>query len=237
MAETQDPPARLARTVMRAADRAVLATGRAGSGWPYASLVLVALDLDATPILLVSALAEHTRNIAADDRVALLFDGTGGLPRPLEGPRVTVTGRAAPTPNPHRRARYLARHPDAALYADFTDFAVHSVTVTGAHLVAGFGRIHRLGAADLMLDAGAVASLAAAEAGLLADANSRFAEPLDAVLAERTGRPGGGWRLTGLDPDGCDARRDGEVARLPFETTRTDPEAVRAALWGMLGGG
>jgi hypothetical protein len=237
MAETQDPPARLARTVMRAADRAVLATQSTGSGWPYASLVLVALDLDATPILLVSALAEHTRNIAADDRVALLFDGTGGLAQPLEGPRVTVTGRAAPTADPHRRARYLARHPDAALYADFTDFAVHTVTVTGAHLVAGFGRIHRLGRADLMLDADATAPLAAAEAGLLADANSRFAEALDAVLAERTGRPGDGWRLTGIDPDGCDVRRDGEVARLPFAEALTDPEAVRAVVWRLLGGG
>ncbi len=238
MTRTQEPPVRLARTVMRSVDRAVLATRRGDDGWPYGSLVLVTLGLDATPILLVSTLAEHTRNIAADDRVSLVFDGTAGLAQPMEGPRVTVLGRAAPAADPHLRVRYLARHPDAALYANFTDFAVHAITVTTAHLVAGFGRIHRIGAADLLLDADAVAPLAAAEAGLLAKVNDRFCDALDRVVAERTGDAGdrsGGWRLTGIDPDGCDARRGGKVARLAFDEPLTDPEAVHGALSRLFG--
>ena len=76
---------RAARDLVRGLDRAALATalpphpsGEAGAAWPYASLVLVAVDHDLSPILLLSDLAEHTQAIAADDRVSLLFDGTGG---------------------------------------------------------------------------------------------------------------------------------------------------------------
>src|SRR5260221_12401044 len=84
------PPAALtARRLLRSLDRAWLATSLAASlgGGPYASLVLVATAPDGSPLLLVSDLAQHAVNIAAEPRVALLFDGTAGLPRPLAGPR------------------------------------------------------------------------------------------------------------------------------------------------------
>ncbi|HMK67629.1 MAG TPA: heme iron utilization protein, partial [Stellaceae bacterium] len=55
-------PARQAMTVMQTADRAYLATSQAG--WPFASLVLAALDSDGTPMLLISNLSEHSKNIA-----------------------------------------------------------------------------------------------------------------------------------------------------------------------------
>ncbi len=100
---TSDSTAADARALMRVADTATLATaGRDPAGWPHASLVLVALDHDASPILLLSDLAEHSKNAAGDDRVSLLFDGTAGLAERLTGPRLGVRGahredrRAAP---------------------------------------------------------------------------------------------------------------------------------------------
>src|SRR4030095_8703618 len=94
-----DDPARTVRELVRSLDRAVLASALPGAGgdagWPYASLVLVAVDHDLAPILLLSDLAEHSKAIAADGRVSLLFDGTHGLGQPLTGPRVTLVGRAA----------------------------------------------------------------------------------------------------------------------------------------------
>ncbi|MEI9901889.1 MAG: pyridoxamine 5'-phosphate oxidase family protein [Hyphomicrobium sp.] len=84
----------MVRELVRGFDRASLATVLAGENWPYASLVLVALDHDLSPILLMSDLALHSKAIAADDRVSLLFDGTAGLDQPLTGPRVTLLGRA-----------------------------------------------------------------------------------------------------------------------------------------------
>ena len=136
-----DRPAEDARALLRGARQATLATA-AHDGWPFASLVLIAHGPDGAPLLLLSDLAEHSRNIAADDRVSLLIDGTGGFDDPLSGPRLTVLGRALRSAEPDHRRRFLARHPGAAQYADFADFAVYRMAIDSAHLVAGFGSIH-----------------------------------------------------------------------------------------------
>ncbi len=73
-----------ARRLIRGRDRAALATSLAG--WPYASLVVTACDSDASPLLLLSDLAQHTRNLVADPRVSLLFEDTGEHADPLAGP-------------------------------------------------------------------------------------------------------------------------------------------------------
>jgi len=227
-------PGRLARAVIRGVDRATLATiGRAGTpeaGAPYASLVLAGLDHAARPLLLISQLADHTRNLQADPRVSLLFDGTAGLAEPLTGPRVTVQGVAAPTADPADRARFLARHPGAAMYADFKDFAFWRVEPARAHMVAGFGRIHWIDPAELRFDTAATAALAAAEADIIAHMNADHAEAIQLYATRLLGHSGEGWTMTGVDPEGVDLRRAGEVARLAFEAPVDGPEAARAAL-------
>ena len=140
----EDDPAVVGRQLLHAAATASLGTIGHDGGWPYASLVLVAADDDATPILLLSDLAAHSQNIAADDRVSLLIDGTAGLDDPLTGPRLTILGRAARSDDPRHRERYRARHATAESYAGFGDFAFYRVAVQNAHLVAGFGRIHAI---------------------------------------------------------------------------------------------
>ncbi|WP_042690530.1 HugZ family protein [Azospirillum sp. B506] len=236
-------PALRARRLMRACDRAALATAqrpaddRAGTdsdaaGWPYPSLVLVAFDHDGSPLLLLSTLADHTRNLLVDGRVGLLFDGTAGLAQPLTGARLSVLGRAERSDDPVHRARYLRRHPDAAFYAGFGDFAIYRVAVERAHLVAGFGRIHWLSAAELDLPAAAPA-LATAEEALLDRLNgegygSKLAPATDAERIVTS--DGESWSLTGLDPEGCDLRRGGYVARVDFEQRIHDPESAKLTL-------
>lgn len=238
-------PATSARRLMRACDRAALATAQrpddsgsadtAGAdtgGWPYPSLVLVAFDHDGSPLLLLSTLADHTRNLLADGRVGLLFDGTAGLAQPLTGARLSVLGRAEQSDDPAHRARYLRRHPDAAFYAGFADFAIYRVTVERAHLVAGFGRIHWLSAAQLDLPASAPV-LAAGEAELLDRLNGEGYGPrlVPSTDQDGTGQgEGEGWSLTGVDPEGCDLRRGGYVARVDFEQRIHDPESARLML-------
>ena len=145
-----------ARALLRAARQATLATtlstggAQNRDGWPFASLVLIAHDRDGSPLLLLSDLAEHSRNIEADDRVSLLIDGTAGLADPLTGPRLTVLGRARRSADASHRRGFLAAHPEAALYADFSDFSIYHVAVDSAHLVAGFGRIQWISAAALL---------------------------------------------------------------------------------------
>jgi hypothetical protein len=209
---------------MRATDRAALATSQ--TGWPFASLVLVALDHDASPLLLISDLSEHAKNIKAERRVSLLFDGTQGLDDPLTGPRVTVLGEAAPVEDARLRARFLARHPAAELYAGFADFHLHRVSIARAHLVAGFGRIHWVEARDLLVTPDD--SFARAEPSTLAAVNE---DPKIVNAAVRSlGLGGEGWRVTGADPEGLDIRRVGSIARLALPLPSLSAEAVRDAL-------
>ena len=136
------------RDLMRAQATAALGTLMAGA--PYVSLVLVAFDADGAPLLLLSRLAQHTRNLLADPNVSLLFDGTAGLEDPLAGPRLTVIGKIAACPDPAALERYIERHPSAELYAGFSDFKLYKVTIARAHSVAGFGQIRWIEAAELL---------------------------------------------------------------------------------------
>ncbi|HVR67160.1 MAG TPA: pyridoxamine 5'-phosphate oxidase family protein [Verrucomicrobiae bacterium] len=154
-AKPQAVPAELVRKLLRGADRAALATSLSAAAyqaWPYASLVLVATAEDGSPILFISDLSEHAKNIAADNRVSLLIDGTTGLKDPLTGPRVSILARAVRADLPELKARFLARNPGAKIYAGFADFHVYRLEVTRAHFVAGFGRIHWIEAAEIIGD-------------------------------------------------------------------------------------
>ena len=228
------PPALVARQVMRAVDRAYLGTlmrpEAPGAGQPYTSLVLVALDHDASPILLISALADHTKNLLASPAVSLLFDGTAGLEEPLTGPRVTVQGTARQSADAQDRARFVARHPSAEMYAGFKDFTVWRVQIERGHLVAGFGRIHWIEGRELRYDASAAAALRIAEAEIVAHMNGEHADAVQLYAAKLLGRAGGDWRMTGVDPEGADLRRGGEVARLAFDRPVHDAEQARAEL-------
>ncbi len=221
-----DTAAASARRLMRALDRATLATSL--EGWPYASLVLVALDHDASPLLLLSDLAEHSKNIKRDPRLSLLFDGTAGRDDPLTGPRVSVLGEAQLDADPRRLARFTARHPAAAGYAGFADFKLYRVAVARAHLVAGFGRIDWI-AADALRQSDADPALAAAESDILAHMNADHADTLDLYATRLAGQSGTGWRLTGIDPEGADLRRAGGVARLDFGRPVRNAQEVRRA--------
>jgi len=231
MATTERAAGRRARAVIRACDRAVLATAlEDGDGWPYGSLVLAACDGDGSPLLLVSTLAVHTRNMAGDSRVSLLYDGTAGLDDPLTGPRVTVLGRVVADAAPGPRARFLARHPSAAGYADFGDFGVYKVVIERAHMVAGFGEIRWIAGDDLLFPIDDCAPLMATEADIVAHMNADHGAALDLYATVQLGLSGTGWTMTGIDPEGCDLRRGGAVARLDFESPIAGPDEARKTL-------
>lgn len=234
---------RTARGLLRGLDRAALATalpaspeghgGQGSAAWPYASLVLVAVDHDLSPILLLSDLAEHTRAIAAESRVSLLFDGTGGLDQPLTGARITLLGRIERTTDPRLAQRFLARHPDAAMYAGFKDFHFYRVVPERAHLVAGFGKIRWLEASELL--PAMAPGLTDSEAGIVSHMNEDHAEALQLYAVKLLGLPGGAWRMTGIDAEGIDLRRAGQVARLPFDAPLANAGEARKTLVALVG--
>ena len=228
-AETETPGTKTRRLV-RSCDRASLATALADGNWPYASLVMTACGHDAAPLLLISDLAEHTRNIAADPRGALLFDATAGLDNPLTGARVTVMGKLTASDDEGLLQRYVARHPDSAGYAEFTDFRLFRMEVERAHIVAGFGDIHWIDGADIKFDDTGVGALAAAEAEIVEHMNDDHADAVQLYATNLLGLPGEGWTMTGVDAEGADLRNGGAVARLSFDRVVADAEAARAEL-------
>jgi len=228
MNQAAESPEATARHLLRGQATASLSSLLAPDGWPYVSLVLTACDHDGAPILLISTLAEHTRNVRADARVSLLFDGTGGLEEPLTGPRLSLLGRAEISAEPRLRARFLARHPGAAMYADFKDFAFYRIAPARAHLVAGFGRIHWLEPGQLMRPL--PPALIAAEAGIVAHMNQDHRDAIQLYANRLLGRAGDGWLMTGCDAEGCDLRQGGEIARVDFAAPVLDAEQARAEL-------
>jgi hypothetical protein len=201
----------------------------AGSGDPYCSLVNVATTAAGAPILLISQLAVHTKNILADPRVSLMLDER--KPRdPLEGARVMLMGTAAVTEDPEARRRYLVRHPDAEMYAGFKDFAFYEVTLKGAHLVAGFGRIVDIAAADLLTDVSGAEALLAAEPDAIAHMNADHADACRLYATRLLGAPDGDWRCVGCDPEGLDLQLDRNARRLAFPQRVGSPGALRQVL-------
>lgn len=223
-------PAEAARTLVRQARKASLATLEKGTGLPYASLVTVATEPDGTPVLLVSRLAVHTQNLLADPRASLLFDGSGADGDPLAGGRVTLVGRFERTDSATTRTRFLARQPGAAMYVDFPDFAFLALRPERAHYIGGFGRIVDLSAADLLQPVADSAALIAAEADIVAHMNADHPEAVALYATRLLAAPAGAWAMTGIDPFGLDLVA-GELARRLWFGARVDtPDAARVTL-------
>ena len=204
-------PAALARRLMRGARTAALATLDAATGAPFASLVTVATDPASQLLLLLSTLAAHTRNLAADPRASLLIDDRSTGPRAdaLAGVRLTLIGRIgqlgrSDPGEAQARYRFLARHPEAAVYAGFRDFAIYRMSLETAHLVAGFGRINDLAATDLLVDLSGAEDLVAAEAEIVDHMNADHAETTRRYATALLGEPDGPWQVVGCDPFGLD---------------------------------
>jgi heme iron utilization protein len=118
---------------------------RDGVGFPFVSLVLPALSPEGVPVLLLSDLSDHAKNLKRDPKASLLFDGTLELKEPLTGPRLTLLGEVRRSENQAAdKALYLAQQPSAEMYVNFGDFHCYRFTILEGLFVAGFGRIHRI---------------------------------------------------------------------------------------------
>ncbi len=218
-----------ARCLLRAARQASLAT--AAGGAPFVSLVTPATDAGLGVLLWLSSLAEHTRQLAAEPRCCLLFQGAATGANPQTTPRISITGTAQRLDDARLKARWLARHPYAAMYADFADFSLWRVQPEAALLVGGFARALRLRAAQFLPDSAAQALLAEAEQDVIQHMNQDHPAALGRI-ATRLGGAAGPWRLVALDQDGCDLA-DGQVClRLAFSRPVSEIAALREELVG-----
>ena len=238
MAETREQLGRAIRVLMRSCRSATLSTrlareGASGGdidGWPYGSLVTVALDHLGAPLLLFSDLSDHTRNLKADARAALLFEQTSRRRNPQRGPRVTIMGRVRKTRRPADAQRFTAMHPESAMYSGFGDFNFYRMSVERAHWVGGFAKAQWRTGRHVVAPPSAAKALAEAEAGILDHMNADHADAIDLYAAKLLKRKGTGWRMIGIDPDGADLECGGRFARLAFPETVADAGQVRDVL-------
>ena len=223
---------RLTRLLLRKSRQGALATLMAGRGDPYCSLVNVASHPDGSPILLISRLAVHTKNILADGRVSLMLDERAEGD-PLEGARIMLLGRAddvALDDVAMVRRRYLNAHPSAEAFVDFKDFSFFLIRATNVHLVAGFGRIVDLAPEQFLTPVADAQALLDAEQGAIDHMNADHRDAINLYATKLLGAAPADWRCTGCDPAGIDLAAGRLTLRLDFPERVTGPEALRNML-------
>lgn len=227
-----------ARTLVAGRSAGVLSTVAADSdGCPFGSLAPFGLDDVGRPVLCVSDLAEHTRNLQRDRRASLLVsEPSSDGADPLAVGRVTLVGEAVLVPAGEvraARAAHLAGNPHARYYVDFGDFSLWRLTVDAVRYVGGYGRMSWVEANAYA--AAAPDPLAPMAADVLEHLNNDHADACLLVTRHLAGQCDVTEACaTAVDRYGVDlaARTPaGQVrVRLGFPVEATDAESVRVAV-------
>lgn len=225
-----DAARRLAHTLLRTERHGALATLDPETGAPAASRVSLATSMAGQPIFLISQLSAHFGALEADPRAGLML-GMPGAGDPLAHARLSLQGRARKLDGAERteaRRRFLGRHPKAALYADFTDFAFWCLEIEKASLNGGFARAYAPRPSDLLIDV--PEGFAEMEGGAVEHMNEDHADAIALYATALLGEAAGEWQLACLDPGGLDLVCGDRHARLFFEPALTTPEELRPRL-------
>jgi putative heme iron utilization protein len=224
-----------ARTLVGATNVGALAT-LTGDGDPWASLVTYGLLDDGSPVLCLSRLAEHGRNVADDPRVSLVVTQVDAPADPLAAARVTLAGRVARPADPdaadEARAAHLAGVKAARMYIDFSDFSLWVIRVERVRWVGGYGRMDS--ASGAAYAASSADPVATSSASAVAHLNDDHADALLVIARALAGHPDAtAARCTGLDRYGVDLTvhtpRGRAPARVAFDGALDDASQLRAA--------
>jgi len=229
-----------ARKFLRSTHSGILSTHSTRfEGYPFGSVAPFVLDHQCQPVILISNIAEHTRNIIANPKVSLLvFAGAEDL---QANARLTLLGEAAridKNEDANLRARYLRYLPQAASYFDMHDFAFYRIRIQQARYIGGFGKMSWLSDADLLSDMPAAESpLAGQETGIIEHMNADHAENLVNYCRHYHGIDAGHVQMLGIDCDGFDvsasAGGNNVLLRFDFNEQIHDAQSARAALVAM----
>ncbi|OBK35473.1 pyridoxamine 5'-phosphate oxidase [Mycobacterium sp. 1245111.1] len=230
---TQPSAAEQARTIAAAGNAATLATLTV-DGDPWASLVAYGL-VDGAPVLCVSNLAEHGRNLAHDPRASLSIVAASGDSDPLATGRITLAGVVAAPHGADRdaaRAAYMEAVPAARFYIEYSDFTLWVLRVDRVRWVGGYGRMDSASGADYLAAEPDPVSPAAARA--IAHLNVDHADALASMTRAFGGYPDADQAVcTGIDRYGLDlrvhTRRGVAYTRVGFPQPLTSAEQLRSA--------
>lgn len=199
-------------------------------GYPFASVSPFVLDAAGNPVILISNLAEHTKNIDADPRVSLLVYPCADDAQAVG--RVTLTGRAARLPDKNGFGeRYLRYLPQAHDYFAAHDFYFYRIQVENIRYIGGFGKIHWVRTEHYAPPP--TAALVEAEAGILAHMNADHRDNMRDYCRHLCACDAVDVEMVGIDYDGFDLRADGKLLRFDFPEPITSPQEARTALVAM----
>ncbi len=228
------PGQRTASEFLRAGRYGVLATqSRSLPGYPFGSITPYVLSAVGEPVIYISTLAEHTKNIGADGRVSLTVFDPADAADPQAGARLTWLGDAyalAADAAAAIAARYYRFFPAAAAYAGTHNFSFYALRPLRLRYIGGFGKIGWIEPQEIDL----TNPLADAEAGIVAHMNDDHADAVRAYCRHFFGRDPQQASLVGADADGVDLLADGAVLRLPFAARAPDSTALRQQLIELL---
>jgi putative heme iron utilization protein len=205
-----------ARRLLRRARTAALGTNDRAPGCPYVSLANIATDGQGHPVIFISRLAWHTRNIEADARASIMVAETPAQGDALTGSRVTIMGRFEKCDAAGIALRYAHHHPAARMYLGFPDFSFWRLEPRKIHAVAGFGRIETMEPDEVFLPRSLAADVMTGAQDAIDHMNEDHADAVRLYAVKLLAAKPGKWRLTAIDPDGAHLELDGEVLRLAF---------------------
>lgn len=202
-------------------------------GYPFGSVAPFVLGHDCQPVLLISSIAEHTKNIILNPKVSLLvFAGAEDL---QANARLTLLGSAVKIEKDDAdlRARYLRYLPQAASYFDMHDFAFYRINLTHARYIGGFGNMSWLSSDDFFSTT-VDSRLAAQETAIIEHMNADHAHSLIAYCQHFHQVKATQAQMLGLDSDGFDVNINNgtevKILRFNFDHPIHDAQSARAAL-------
>jgi putative heme iron utilization protein len=203
---TRPSAAEEARSIAASTNIGTLAT-LTENGDPWASFVTYGL-LDGAPVLCVSKMAEHGRNLLNDPRASISVVAPDGHADPLASGRVTLAGVvAAPDGKELEAAReaHLAAVAAAKYYIDYSDFALWVLRVQRVRWVGGYGRMDSTTGDDYA--AAAPDPVRPNAAGAIAHLNADHCDSLVRMARSLGGYPDTDSAVcTGIDRYGLDLR-------------------------------
>ncbi|MGB7815883.1 MAG: DUF2470 domain-containing protein [Methylotenera sp.] len=225
-----------ARQFLHSTHSGILSTHSAKfEGYPFGSVAPFVLDHDCQPVILISNIAEHTKNITVNPKVSLLvFADTEDL---QANARLTLLGEAIKInkDDADLHARYLRYIPQAAGYFDMHDFAFYRIQIAQARYIAGFGKMSWMAGVDMTPLAN---QLAAVETSIIEHMNADHMDSLNAYCRHFHGFRAQRVEMLGIDCDGFDVKAEddtglSQILRFNFEEPISDAVTARAALVAM----
>ena len=211
----------------------------------YSTFTLAAFDYDLSPILLLSDLSEHTKNIREKKSASLMlceerrlykffpkFDNKfSSYEDPMSRPRVTLIGKLKKTRDPNHKKRFISRHPASNLYANFADMNFYKMDIKSAHLIGGFAQVKWFTSEEILCKN--FSNFKESEENIISHMNSCHKASIKMYINHLmkseipTTQRNGDWNITGIDPDGFDLRKKKITARFFFEKEIFNAEKLR----------